>query len=206
MQGSRIRSGSGTRLTVVPRKALGRDRKEEHFSRGVVRKMLDDEEPQHPNPPPGVSPSTLDPSLSTSNLFAADIAITADSPFAPVAASPTDSLPEKERSDLIIRFSLEYALWQHSAVHPDVCVLSLLWDRRRADADPPQLPRRVRRVPRVGGEPREPRQPGLACAVLLDPVHRREAHATERRPRLWHLSRSVWPDSGSVVPALRFLW
>ncbi|KAL8286362.1 hypothetical protein RQP46_004379 [Phenoliferia psychrophenolica] len=96
--------------------ALGRDRKTEHFARGAVRRPDDEESFVPANPHNGLSSSSnIDPSLQSSSLFPID-----SSPYSPNATSPTDSLPEKDLSDKIIRFSLEFALWQHSAVHPDV--------------------------------------------------------------------------------------
>lgn len=102
-------------LTPLLPQALGRDRKEDHFNRAVVRRPEDEEEPLHH--PLGGTPSnsTFDPFLPVSSLFPTDIPV--DSP-----RTPSDNLPEKALSDLIIRFSLDFVLWQHCSIHPATCV------------------------------------------------------------------------------------
>ncbi|GAA5918046.1 hypothetical protein JCM6882_008154 [Rhodosporidiobolus microsporus] len=112
--------------------ALGRDRKQDHFSRAELRRPSSSED--EPTSPALAAASALsgpgDPSSSA--LFAGhDIAAPTEPPSgmttqhpSPAAGQPTSAfsefaylLPDRQLSDAFIDFSIDRVGWQHAAVH-----------------------------------------------------------------------------------------
>ncbi|KAM0753038.1 hypothetical protein T439DRAFT_323651 [Meredithblackwellia eburnea MCA 4105] len=95
--------------------ALGRDRKQDHFSRSALRRPEEEDEastsPSGPKWP--MAPSALFPSAA--NALSMDPSHTI-SPYS-VRDMLVDVLPDRQQSDAIVRYSLERVGWQHGAVH-----------------------------------------------------------------------------------------
>ncbi|GAA6042322.1 hypothetical protein JCM8097_003844 [Rhodosporidiobolus ruineniae] len=106
--------------------ALGRDRKQDHFSRAELRRPSPSEE--EPASPDLASATLANPPLenpSTSTLFNGARPGDPASPPKPVDENPTSPLapfylsllPDQSLSDPLIDFSLDRVGWQHAAVH-----------------------------------------------------------------------------------------